>query len=163
MDLPEIGKQRKPAFTAGEVTTIISGAEEQFRTLYALLAGTGLRIEEAIGLQVEDIQCSVLYVRHSHWNGELYVPKTATGIPAVDLHSSLASMLRDHIGKRTAGFAEKSPQNPEANRPGEIRLAWLQAIPPHSFEEAKSHGGPAENLGGTPDSRHHGQLHRGID
>jgi len=78
MDLPEIGKQRKPAFTAAEVTTIISKAEGQFRTLYALLAGTGLRIEEAIGLQVEDVQGSVLCIRHSHWNGELYAPSKGT-------------------------------------------------------------------------------------
>lgn len=79
MDLPEIGKQRKAAFTAAEVTAIISKAEGQFRTLYALLAGTGLRIEEAIGLQLEDVQGSVLYARHRHWNGGLYARKTAAG------------------------------------------------------------------------------------
>jgi hypothetical protein len=42
MDLPQVGEQKRPAFTAAEVTTIISEAEEPFRTLYALLAGTGL-------------------------------------------------------------------------------------------------------------------------
>jgi len=50
MDLPEIGKQRKPALTAPGVTTIFSKIEGQFRTLYSVLAGTGLGIDEAIGL-----------------------------------------------------------------------------------------------------------------
>lgn len=35
---------------------IISKAEGQYQVLYALLAGTGLRIEEAFALQVEDIE-----------------------------------------------------------------------------------------------------------
>jgi integrase len=43
-----------------------------FRVLYALLAGSGLRIEEAIALQVHDLRGTVLHVRHSHWNGDLY-------------------------------------------------------------------------------------------
>jgi hypothetical protein len=30
------------------------------------LTGTGLRIEEAIGLQVQDVEGTVIHVRHSH-------------------------------------------------------------------------------------------------
>jgi len=35
MDLAQVGEQKKTAFRAAEVTTIISKAEEPFRTLYA--------------------------------------------------------------------------------------------------------------------------------
>jgi len=104
MDLPVIGEQRKPAFTDAEVSSIISKADGGFRVLYALLAGSGLRIEEAIALQVKDLKGAVLHVRHSHWKGDLYTPKTEAGIREVDLHPSLAAMLREHIGTRTSGY-----------------------------------------------------------
>jgi integrase len=104
MDMPVIGEQRKPAFTEAEVTSIITKANGGFRVLYALLAGSGLRIEEAIALQVQDLKGIVLHVRHSHWNGDLYTPKTEAGIREVDLHPSLAAMLREHIGTRTSGY-----------------------------------------------------------
>jgi len=140
MDLPEIGKQRKPAFTAAEVTTIISKAEGQFRTLYALLAGTGLRIEEAIGLQVEDVQGSVLCIRHSHWNGELYAPKTAAGIRAVDLHSSLASLLGEHIGKRKSGFVFQSSRQSPLSRSNVLRRSLHKILEEMGLEKSGFHG-----------------------
>jgi integrase len=104
MDLPEVKDQKTPAFTAAEVSTIISKAEGQYPLLYALLAGTGLRVEEAFALQVEDVGDSVVRVRHSLWRGELYSPKTAAGVREVDLHSSLAEVLQAHVAGRTSGF-----------------------------------------------------------
>ena len=88
MDVHEIGEQSRPWFTTEEVSTIISKAEGYLRTLYILLAGTGLRIEEAVGLQVEDLRGAVLHVRHSHWNGKLCTPKTDAGMREGDIHSS---------------------------------------------------------------------------
>jgi|SRR5213080_1449837 len=104
MDLPVIEGQNKPSFTAEEITTILSEAEGQYQLLFALLAGTGLRIGEAFALRVEDIRGAVIRVRHSHWNGRLYSPKTKNAIREIDLHSSLAEALHDHIAGRTEGF-----------------------------------------------------------
>jgi integrase len=104
MDLPEVKDQRTPAFTAEEISTIISNAEGQYQVLYALLAGTGLRIEEAFALRVEDVGESVIRVRHSLWNGKLYSPKTAAGIREVDIHHSLGEMLHTHLSGRRSGF-----------------------------------------------------------
>jgi integrase len=140
MDLPEIGKQRKPAFMADEVATIISKADAQFRTLYALLAGTGLRIEEAIGLQVQDVQGSVLNVQHSHWNGELYAPKTTAGIRAVDLHSSLASMLREHIGERKSGYLFQSSRGTPLSRSNVLRRSLHKILKEMGLEKSGFHG-----------------------
>jgi integrase len=140
MDLPEIGKQRKPAFTAAEVTTIISKAEGQFRTLYALLAGSGLRIEEAIGLQVQDAHGAVLQVRHSHWNGELYSPKTAAGVRAVDLHCSLASLLREHIGNRKSGFVFQSSRGTPLSRSNVLRRSLHKILVAMGQEKSGFHG-----------------------
>lgn len=121
MDLPEVGEQRKPAFSADEVTTIISKADGVYRVLYALLAGSGLRIEEAIALQVQDLRGSVLHVQHSHWNGSLYSPKTDAGVREVDLHSSLAAMLREHIGTSKTGYLFQSSKGTPLARSNVLR------------------------------------------
>ena len=103
MDLPEVKNQRRPCFTAAEVETIVAQAG-RYAMLYALLAGSGLRIEEAFALQVEDVQGAVVRVRHSLWRGRLYSPKTEAGKREVDLHSSLAERLQEHLGTRKSGF-----------------------------------------------------------
>jgi len=103
MDLPVIEEQNTPSWTGSEIETIISRADQD-RVLYALLAGSGLRIGECCALGVEDVRDTVLRVRHSAWEGALCSPKTANGVREVDLCSSLAEMLREHIGKRTAGL-----------------------------------------------------------
>jgi integrase len=103
MDVPVAEEQNTPVFTAKEIETIISKAEGQDRLLYALLAGTGLRIGEAFALKVEDIKDTVLHVKSSAWDGTLCSPKTVNGKREVDLHSSLAEALRAHIGERVTG------------------------------------------------------------
>ncbi len=45
-------KQRKPSFTAREVEQILARAKGRYKVLFALLAGTGLRIGEAFGLRL---------------------------------------------------------------------------------------------------------------
>jgi len=104
MDVPVVEEQNTPVFTAKEIETIISKAEGQDRLLYAVLAGTGLRIGEAFALKVEDIQGTVLHVKSSAWEGTLCSPKTVNGKREVDLHSSLAEALRVHIGERATGY-----------------------------------------------------------
>ena len=44
-------KQRKPSFTTTEVEQILARAKGRYKVLFALLAGTGLRIGEALGLR----------------------------------------------------------------------------------------------------------------
>ena len=140
MDVPEIGEQNSPAFTAEEVSTIISKAEGYLRTLYILLAGTGLRIEEAVGLQVEDLRGAVLHVRHSHWNGKLYTPKTDAGIREVDIHSSLASLLREHIGTRTTGFVFQSSRGTPLARSNVLRRSLHKILQLMGRRKSGFHG-----------------------
>jgi integrase len=140
MDLPVVGEQRKPVFSAAEVSTIISRAEGQYRTLYSLLAGSGLRIEEAIGLQVQDVRGMVMHIRHSHWNGELYDPKTAAGIREVDLHSSLASLLREHIGTRNSGYVFQSSRGTPLGRSNVLRRSLHKILQEMGREKCGFHG-----------------------
>ncbi len=100
-------KQSKPAFTAREVEQIVSTAAGRYRILFALLAGSGLRIGEALGLKVGEHvspDCKTLYVRQSVWNGKEQDPKTENAVRDVDVCSDLAVMLKDYIGNRTNGF-----------------------------------------------------------
>jgi integrase len=60
IDLPEIKNQNTPTFSTDDVTGIVATSEGQYRVLYALLAGTGLRIGEAAGLEIGDISADGL-------------------------------------------------------------------------------------------------------
>jgi integrase len=104
MDLPDIGEQKTPTFSEAEVDQIIVSANDEHAVLYALLAGAGLRIGEALALKVEDVTGSTLRINKSLWNGILQSPKTINGKREVDIHSSLAVVLHSRIGNRTSGF-----------------------------------------------------------
>jgi len=100
-------KQSKPAYVAREVEQIVSWATGRYRILFALLAGTGLRPGEALGLKVGEHvspDCKTLYVRQSVWNGKEQDPKTENAVRDVDVCSDLAVMLKDYIGNRINGF-----------------------------------------------------------
>jgi integrase len=75
--------------------------------LCALLAGSGLRIGEALGLELGkhiSKDCRTLCVRQSVWEGVTQKPKTASAIRDVDLCPALATMLNAFVAGRTTGF-----------------------------------------------------------
>jgi integrase len=61
------GIQDRPTVTRAEVEAFIAGIIPRYKVLVALLAGTGLRIGEALGLKTHDLgpECRVLHVRRS--------------------------------------------------------------------------------------------------
>lgn len=106
--LPKIDakKQNKPAFSASEVEKIVSKAKGQYWVLYALLAGTGLRVGEALGLRVEHIldDCTRIAVKQSVWHGKEQAPKTHSAYRDVFICVELARMLHTYLDGRTEGF-----------------------------------------------------------
>ena len=108
IDLPQVTNQRTPTFTVEEAVKIISASEGWLRVLYSLLGGTGLRIGEALALEVKDISEGTITVRQGVWNGIVQTPKTSNGLREVDVHSSLAAMVKAHIGIRQSGFLFQS-------------------------------------------------------
>jgi integrase len=99
---PLRSKQRY--FTEEQLKQIID-ASGQHRVLFAVLAGTGMRIGEAAGLYVEDvdIHSQVIHVRRGVWKGQDLAPKTENAIREVDIDETLTTMLRLFIGERKAG------------------------------------------------------------
>ena len=109
-------KQRKPSLTTSEVDQILARAKGRYKVLFALLAGTGLRIGEALGLKLGDHlsdDFSIIRVRQSVWRGSVQTPKTENAVREIDLPTSLAAFLKAYIGDRTSGFLFQS----ESGRP----------------------------------------------
>jgi len=153
IDMPEIRDQRTPSFVGEDLTQIVASAKGQFRLLYALLGGIGLRIAEAAGLEIQDVSpdASTVRIRQSVWNGQKQAPKTHSALREVDLCPSLAAMLKEFIGEREDGllFQTKNGKpllqsnilgrslhpvltNDEANKVG---FSLLSQIPRHPFAE----------------------------
>jgi integrase len=106
-------KQRRPTVTETELGEILAGSPRRYAVLFALLAGTGLRIGEALALKPTDFaeDCWVLHVSRSIWHGHEQAPKTASAIRVVDIAEPLAQLVRELIaGKSGYLFAVKSGQ-----------------------------------------------------
>lgn len=100
-------KQNRPTRTAKEIEKIIAASRNRYRVLYSLLAGSGLRIGEALALKIgEHISgnCSTIYVRQSLWHGKEQEPKTQAAVRNVDVSKELAALLAKFIGDRKDGY-----------------------------------------------------------
>jgi site-specific recombinase XerD len=108
MDMPmvEKQKQRRPAFDAQTVSAIVKKTSRAEQVLYALLAGSGLRIGEALGLEIRHISPDrrAVTVEQSCWRRRLQEPKTRNAYRQVDLCSPLAGLLKSFIGNRQSGL-----------------------------------------------------------
>lgn len=105
LDLGQPDPPQQRYFTEEELKKIIEGAEGQDHVLFALLTGTGMRIGEASGLHIDDLDLDncVIRVRRSVWNGREQSPKTLNAIREIDIDPGLAALLRQYIGDKEAG------------------------------------------------------------
>jgi integrase len=104
-------EQHRPTVTEAELEAILAAANKQYRVLFALLAGTGLRIGEALALKSTHFSsdCRVLQVRRSIWHGQEQAPKTPNAVRVVDIAEPLSELLREYVAdKRGYLFAAKS-------------------------------------------------------
>ena len=92
-------KQHRPTVTETELGEILTDVSERYRILFALLAGTGLRIGEALGLKGSDLSpdCRTIHVQRSIWRGQEQSPKTANAIRFIDVPEELAVVLWTHV------------------------------------------------------------------
>jgi integrase len=105
LNLGKPAKVPQRYFTQDQLRQIIEGAPARYRVLFALLSATGMRIGEAVGLRLEDIDLDerIIRVQRAIWRGKEQTPKTENGIRVIDIDETLAVMLREHISTRTTG------------------------------------------------------------
>ncbi len=110
IDMPVIEKndQKRPAHTGEVVTKIIAATRtEKYSTLLTLCAAGGLRLGEALGIDVKNVSLdgTTIKICQKAWRGEVYnYLKTSNGKREIDLHSSVGAMLRKYIGERKSGL-----------------------------------------------------------
>ena len=116
-------------FTAEQARLIIEGAEQPWRTLFAIAAMTGLRPGEILGLCVEDIDLDgrVIHVRQTACFGKLVTPKTRSSMATVPVPEPLAQILTEYLAvwKPNAArllFATRSGRPHTTNKVNEYRL-----------------------------------------
>jgi integrase len=106
IDMPIVQNQHQPSFTAETMSAIVGKADGQERVLYALLAGTGLRVGEALGLEVKHFSngCRTVAVEQSCWEGDVQAPKTKNAYRQVDVSKELAKLLQAFVAVRRSGL-----------------------------------------------------------
>jgi integrase len=110
VDMPvvEKSKQNTPHFTSEVVAGILAASTGYKQMFCALLAGSGLRVGEASGLEIEkhvSEDFKTLYIRQKVRRGKLeHFLKTDAGCRDVDLCAALAGMLKTFVGSRNSGF-----------------------------------------------------------
>jgi integrase len=93
--LPKRGLVNKPRLTAQQGRDIIRMASEPYKTMFWIVAETGIRGGELCGLGVSDVDLEkrILKVWRSAWRGTLQTPKTNNAIR----HFPISTNLVDHI------------------------------------------------------------------
>jgi integrase len=93
-------EKSKPRFLSGrEIKKLITASRGVFRTILLVLALTGMRINEVLGLRVEDVDFDnrLIHVTKSAYNGTLGTPKSDASAADIPLSATLAKALRGHL------------------------------------------------------------------
>lgn len=87
------------AFTLEESIAIIEHAKEPWKTLFRIVAETGVRSGEVAGLRVKDFDPInlTLAVRQSVWNKTIQTPKTANSVRREPISQELAEAIKSVI------------------------------------------------------------------
>lgn len=140
LELPKIDRdeQNVPAFTSEQIDKLIAESEGDERMLYILLACTGLRIGECLGLDIRHVlnDGRTLNIEQSvNRFGELTGLKTRAAKRPVDVTIEVAAHIREFI--KDKGGLLFATANDTPHLVGNLRSRWLQERFPdygfHSF------------------------------
>jgi len=108
--LPKAVRTEQEWLDLDAMKRIIIDSRSTHRPLYALLAETGLRIGEALGLQEQDINATnrTLQVQRSVYNGKVQSPKTQSAYRTLALSPKLTDILADKLSGNPGDFLFKS-------------------------------------------------------
>jgi integrase len=108
IDLPEDKNPKQPTLTSSVVTAIVAAPNEKlYRILYVLCASAGLRFGEALGIDIKNISpdFTTIKICQKAWRGQIHdYLKSDNGKREIDLHPTVAAMLKDFVGERKSGL-----------------------------------------------------------
>ena len=108
IDLPEDRNPKQPILASSVVTAIVSAPKEKYYRMYdALCASAGLRFGEALGIDITNISpdCTTIKICQKAWRGQIHdYLKSENGKREVDLHPTVAAMLKGFVGERNCGL-----------------------------------------------------------
>jgi len=125
--------KRKPInpFAPSELARIIAAAARPAEAVYALLAATGLRIGEALGLNVEDYDPAraALTVRRTYdrKHGERE-PKSENGKRTITVPAAARPAVARAIGDRTTGPLFAYPDGRTRRQQNVVRDSWRRFL-----------------------------------
>ena len=135
IDLPTIGKQKQPSLKPEQLAAAL---DSQMGVFYAFLAGTGLRIGEAVAARYAGggdhtawyPEGACVSVRTSLWRGREQAPKTPAAVRIVDLDPRLNDLLAFHTASNTIGDGEFLFKNKSGHHLDEnyVRVYSLQPL-----------------------------------
>jgi len=144
MDVPlvEKSKQNTPSFSSEVMTGLAKWKKAKERTLFILCGATGLRISEALGIEIgkhisSDFRtiCVRQQARHCKVKEKL---KTRNAPRDVDIHPAVSGLLKAFVGGRKSGFVFASRNGKPLSSSNIIRrhlhpaLKQLGYVNPHT-------------------------------
>jgi integrase len=130
MDLPvvEYSEQKRPSLKATTVSNLIAGSNGQEQALYVLLAATGMRISEALGLEARHIINDGRTVRVEQQIRKdrpeiVKYLKTNASKREIDLHPDVAEYLRQYVDGKSGLLFHTANGTPHLY--GNLEDRWL--------------------------------------
>lgn len=127
--LPERVVIQAPYFSRQQMEAIFRLAGEPWRTLFIVLALTGMRAGEVLGLQWQDIdfERGIIQIRRSVWQGRVQSTKSAGSAAPVGMPPNLSVVLAKYRGVGTVApesflFTTRNGRPPSSNKVVEYRL-----------------------------------------
>jgi integrase len=123
--------------TPDEVRALVDGMDEQFRALVVFLAGSGLRISEALGLEIADIDFlrrSVRVERQLLQSGKFAPPKTTSSRRTVPLGQVVIDEMAAHLARVGADGPLWPAQTGERLQYGRWKKEWDSSRKPLRLE-----------------------------
>ena len=95
---PVVERVEKPVWSPKQVKQILENVPERYGVFFQVLALTGVRAGEILGLQWKhvDLTKEQMRIEQSLWRGQLIAPKTKGSIRTINLGAVLVSALKRH-------------------------------------------------------------------
>ena len=95
---PTVERVEKPVWSPKQVKQILEDAPERYGIFFQVLALTGVRAGEILGLQWKhvDLAKEQLQIEQSLWRGQLVTPKTKDSVRTINLAAVLVASLKRH-------------------------------------------------------------------